>query len=236
MLYVSRRLMRNPEGARISYAEMRYGVVDTDDNIETIVTEDEICDAINKYELEVVGFPAYCGLGASGAPYQLPETKTASHLKLELLQGVKIAVYNGEIEDISWGMRERIAPVSIRLSDFGESCGDFVLYNNPDCKGERVVLILDDKLRSITDRSFRYESCVTTKRLTIWASFGVAWARRGVKFDLRELTNESIASMVYDQLFWYNNAGCAVIDSEERWNRMVEKFDYPEEIFGVIHK
>ena len=200
MLYISRCV-----------SDTKYGVVDSDDGIETIVPMDVLSRAVRNLGLEIHGakFTDLPSMGKDeyiGAifPQQLPETATPLQVKTNLLHHVDIKVYNHIITSIRWRSDEITAPVKVRLSDFGRVLGDRVLNGNKPSSDHPVTLIFDDSIRLETCALWRPASLETSK---------------GLILDIRELTDYNTVMKIYrDWVFEigsYQRAS-SVLDGLER--------------------
>lgn len=191
MLYVSRYI-----------GQHEYGIVDTDDEVEEIVNFDFIRERCIRHNIAIQGVDPYYFQKSAGKVflYQPPEAVSQAQLKLKMLCRINLKVYKSIITSIDWKISDIVAPVSLRLSDFGTSCADFVLDSVGKILADlilnakkysarnRVTIILDDKL-TYSPRSFwifGYDSSVIN--------------RINVIFDLHELSDDN-ARIVYKMLF-----------------------------------
>lgn len=213
MLYISRRVFHANE--------LCYVVVDTDDGVETVVNVDRL-EYATRCGLIINGIPVKWETGDDITPYQYSGFIKPIQVKMRTLRKVSVTLCGSSITDISW--LYSVDPIRVRLSDFGDSCTDFVIYGSVIPKNP-VTLVLDDKLKSITSRSFRIDTGTSINDTIIHAiSHNGGWKRIGVRFDVSELTKEELVDTFYEQLFWYNKALEVVTDSEERKLAMRRKY------------
>lgn len=205
MLYISRAVGHGS-----------FGVIDTDDGVEEVVPTHEIVSLCKPgIGLEIKGVK----LTANGSvysirPYQLPEEATRHQVKTQLLQHVDIRTYQGAITGIFWHANLIKTPVTIRLSDYGESCGDGVLIGNDADRCHKITLVLDDKIR-ICEASFR---------MPFGTSLGPSGI--GVVFDVREMSNGPSVYNVYQSVFRFSDDPDlfeSLIDHSERMKRMLDR-------------
>ena len=213
MLYISRRAVLGNE--------LAYGVVDTDDDVETIVNTDGIEEA-HRHGLTIRGVATHWVSGDDINPYQPEGTFSPLQVKTRVMKKVSVGLYGSMITSVEWLFG--VDNPRIRLSDFGDSVADLVIYGNV-LSVTPVTLVLDDKLKSITKYSFRIETCSSLHDTQVqMISRANGWKRLRVLFDVSELTNQEILDTFYEQLFWYNQALAVTIDSEERKLAMRRKF------------
>lgn len=181
MLYISRRVGLN-----------KWGVMDTEDCKEDIVSLDELTYTVCDLHIDVAGVVTDTLIGKSGYKTKIIRVDVQAGAgspkaaKLKMLTEVDIRVQGDAITSISWGhVRPGIRP--IRLSDYGVDLNDYMFADIRHFffDGVPVTFILDDKLNvhSKTFRNFRQLECV---------------------LDLREVTKPSIAKSVYKETI---NAG-----------------------------
>lgn len=204
MLYVSRL---------VGYTHL--GVVDTKTGREEIYDRETIANAITKRNTFIEGatvekrFGVY-DVASVPIPYQLPETVTPLQVKMNMVGGIDIRVYNGIISRFLIRTEEIKTPVRVRLSDFGDSVADYVLFGNQAAYNQVMEVILDDKIKSVTSKSFRVDVGVLSA------------ASLGVVFDLRELSDDSIAENIYCALAAdYCKPSVAITDNLERMAHMM---------------
>lgn len=174
----------------------KYGVVDTDDNVEEVLTWSELVHAVLDCGLEIAGAPRGMVGGtpvvAKAVPYQHESYATPLMSKTSLLRHVDITVWRSMITRVFWRAEEADGPIRIRLSDFGDSCADCMLLdNNISAWGNRVTLVLDDKI-TLSD-------CTFTLRNPNMSAIGAESALR-VALDVRDVTRIDTIKMVYRYL------------------------------------
>ena len=218
MLFISRRVfcVLRKGGPRGPLVELKYAVGDTDDDVESIVDRNslEMCAIQYKMEIGGVEVDRTGRFVIESMPYQPVETMTVLQTKTSVLHHVDVTVYEGAITSIAWYPDAMKAPVTLRLSDFGSRCGDCILWDNLGSK-HSVTLIVDDKI-SISYNTFRPE----IDNVSIIFDGGL-----GVVFDLRELTREETADIIYSSVARYRDGSFDnILDSDERKYRMREKY------------
>ena len=199
----------------------KYGVVDTDDGVEEVVTLNDIEHAVLQQGLEINGavihrdFPQRDGGKGHkwldyAKPFQDDSSKTSFQEYVKREQSVEVNVYNSTITCIHAANRRIRRPVSIRLSDFAPAIGDCVLSPNATVGRHILTLVFDDKLKSLTELSFRM-----AKYSEASERYGVE--SHGVVFDMRELSSNELAFKVYSQLAEYpRNPFGSVRDKDTR--------------------
>lgn len=171
MLYVSRMVDRS-----------HVCVTDSDDGVEDVLTASELIKYTRDLGLDIKGVSVFRGKGGrykvSASVYQPMETVSTTQTKHKVLSGVDVKVSGSTITSIQWPVQRDDHPVSIRLSNFGTSCADYIFWWKGLTENRNLTIILDDKIKA-TGKSFKYLSII------------------GVKFDLREVKNEKLATLVY---------------------------------------
>lgn len=190
MLYISRHI-----------SPSTYGVVDTDDGVESEVSAGDLMELVGLLDIKGVerarnqdGSPITFGGNAllkEVRPYQPVETKSVQQMKLQMLSHIEVVTYGSIISCIYWKPYEVHRPVSIRLSDFGAECAGFMLFNNRSCDKHICTLILDDKLSFSKDTFLRRGGT---------GELGVGPNGLGVKLNLKELYNREKAQAIYSWL------------------------------------
>lgn len=212
MLYISRRVAY-VEGL---YAQIDYGVVDTDDGVEEIVPETELYTAVGAYGMEIAGTTE--GLRRI-EPYQTADSLKAIQAKTKTLKNATVTVWNNMITNIVWGVWSD--GVRLRLSDFGTEIADFVLLDNPTPVNP-VTLVFDDKITSVRCWAFRMDTSVDGTKATFEIDAG--FINDSVRFDLRELSNNDIADVIYSQFRLYDDRFNFIIDSNQRKEFMRQRY------------
>lgn len=170
MLYISRFL-----------GEDAYGVVDTDDDIEQVVSWQELSEAVEDYGLNING----CVLAnvketvlMSCSPYQLSKYCTKAQAKLKTLSGIDLRVWHDEITAIMVDPNFSEQDIKIRLSDYGKRIsGNAVIGGMVFSVNCGPMLVLDDKVEIYGDS------------LEIFAS--------GIRWNLCELSD---SKFIYDYM------------------------------------
>lgn len=189
-------------------ADGKFMVLDTDDNIETPVTYDQLTKIVSINRLEVAGVE--CdeeGFIGRVVPYQDMRYYSTLQAKTKTMLGVDIHTYKDEITSIV--VNDKVVnnlqhPVKIRLSDFGKRICEFAIFMYSAHPGMRfVTLILDDKVEIIG----RSSTCV--------GSIGFRW-------DIREVKNQETVEYIYrglteSSLIDVQNWPRFLIDSSERY-------------------
>lgn len=191
MLYISRYLYPIRVGGLIGYkgmwsdaGEIRYGVVDTDDNVEQIVTSSQLWECHNK-GIDIQGVYLERGRFIHAVPYQDSRYMTKFQTKLLVMNHVDIRVYKKAITSITWDSSKISSPVSIRLSNFGSRLADYALYNAVHSGKHDVTFILDNRIK------FSKWSFLTHEHI----AGGLEGA--GVLFDVCDVGNPKRADIVY---------------------------------------
>lgn len=190
-----------------------YGVVDTDDGIETIVSLSELRDIVCVQRIGI------CGVISDGSAlrenmvfiYQPQHTRSKLQIKTRVLKGIDIKVFGTMITSITLDEVSNDNIVDIRLSDFGDACADFVLTRNTPNAGYRLNLILDDKVR--------YSPFAFCRR------YYTSFANRGgigVVFDMRECS-DLVAEQLYRMIRNDRNEMLgSIFDKAERMDRLTQ--------------
>lgn len=182
MLYISRRVWPD-----------KFCVIDTDDGAEDIVSFDELDEIATKYNITIKGAPLLVkGLPFLGdvAPYQIPDEATPMQLKFRMMYGIEVTTHRGVVTNIKvpLGLSQQVV---IRLSDFGSSCADCILFGGQFFVTQMMTIVLDNKI-ALSDNTF----CIQDDVLSLGAP---GW---GFNFDLRELEDpdaERVYRMLYEQ-------------------------------------
>ena len=179
---------------------------------------------MQQYGLDIKGFKWTGPQSAEIMPYQPAETVTKLQLRTLMLDHVDIKVYKNSITSIRLDGRNMTSGVTLRLSDFCQSVADYVLHGNDDVSNgwnpcTKLTLILDDKLKSLTERSFRIRD----------GSRSIGSYGMGVVLDISELRNRRLVELVYNAILPQpGNPLWSIIDdnkrkvkNKERWLREV---------------
>lgn len=207
MLYISRRVS---DGKGVS-----YGVVDTDDDTEMFVSSHVVRECVLDMGLDIKGVELVNDMNGTPVrvrsirPYQVEQSEL--YTKTYLLKRVSIVTFKGVIVDISWSIS---SPVSIRLSDFGTSVGDYLFLRSQKCRSP-LTLVFDDKLTEIGERAF-----YTMVFRDLLAMEHIGALGLNVVFDIQELP-DNLAETVYHQLMMYKDILPPIIDSKSRFCKFV---------------
>lgn len=166
MLYVSRLIGDN------------VVVVDTDDDVETVISRDYLKSVINS-GLVIKGVETSGRLPNKSIVKIRPvlyRDKTRS-IKSLFFYGFEIVVNGGRVVLVNAKGRKSNEKVYIRLANFSKIIGDDILSKLPKSHTP-LVLILDDSIE-FSKLSFSY------------------WYARGVVLDIRELKSEEKVDMIY---------------------------------------
>lgn len=218
MLYISRILQNG-----------KCGVVDTDDNTETIITFRALHSSIIDNFLQIEGVEVRTNRSGSRSiqnilPYQPLETYTELQVKMKSLQGIDIRIFCGEIAAIVLDSRIVRDGTIVRLSRFAHRFAESTPVHWCDTSLTRsVTFVIDDKL-GVDHLS--PSVCV-----------------HGVKWDLRELPDNEFVTSMYSELLeskvikprhWEQ----FVIDTEKRttlW-RCASCLDTDQDELGTLRK
>lgn len=209
MLFLSRRVGLNT-----------YGVVDTDDNVETVVSYKDLASCIIERGLKIAGVAVLADRSSAAlsvAPYQLQDSITPFQVKTSLAYHVDIITYGTIITGIRIHSSEIVAPVRLRLSDYGDSCAAYIFRGLNSCSRlHKLTLVIDDKL-SLADETFYIGS------IDAGSSLGLRGI--GVVFDMREVTDTKIVGNIYGALYNHDpfDVSNSIIDGKERKNAIVSR-------------
>ena len=212
MLYISRRVDKTT-----------WGVVDTDDDVETIVDGNEISRLVNSQCVTIHGVRPTVASSVSIEVYQPAETLTRLQVKTRTLQQVDIKVYKNMITSIRFNKDKIQNSPRIRLSDFGTELAGYVLSENKYCGHyKKLVLVFDDKLTYKPN---------TFKRLQFGTPL-VGVHGMGLVYDLKELSDFH-ARQVYDMLMAESQSGAftSICDNQERVIQMRQY--YYANVWGI---
>lgn len=193
MLYVSKILSRS-----------KICITDSDDGVEDILGASELIKYVRDLGVHIEGiklvkradrYAVYADVR------QPPDTVTARQAKSIILSGVNIVSTGGLISSIKWSKDSRVeGPVSIRLSDFGSKCADYLFWWEGLCRYPNLTLVFDDKIE-ISSKSLKRIDEV------------------GIVSDVSGVVNNKLAETVYKS-YTTQKAGCAlnlIIDNPERF-------------------
>ena len=181
--------------------EIKYEVLDTDDNVVEIDTRDNLIRYVKDLGLKIRGVDVDAKGYVTFNPqynYSIKETK------FKILRGVDIHVENGELVNLSYN--ESLQDTTIKLSDYCNFIAPHCFKPSFGIKtNSHIILILDNSLEF---KSFSFIDCFYC---------GV------IKMDITALSDKK-AEYVYKEamkadalgLFPYNNS--CIIDNAERLN------------------
>ena len=206
MLYVSRH-----DGINF------YGVVDTDDDVEEVITRSKLVQCIEQDGLRIAGAEYTEIINRVGDihPYQVPSEMTQLQMKTNLVKFTEVRVYKDMVTSIHIKHKSIKEPVTIRLSDFGSRCGDCILWENDQAMRHVLTIQLDDKIQ-IGKFTFRRDEDVRS----------LGPHGYGVKFDMTGITDYQTAENIYRQFRAQDGPKCLsyTIDSPERIKKIREYF------------
>lgn len=166
MLYVSRLIGDN------------IGVVDTDDDVETVISRDYLKSVINSgLVIKGVETSGRCPTKSIVKIHPVLYRDKAKSIKSLFFYGFEIVVNGGRIVAVNAKGKKSNEKVYIRLSNFSKIIGDDILSRLPRSHTP-LVFILDDSVE-FSASSFSY------------------WYARGVVLDIRELKSEEKVDMIY---------------------------------------
>lgn len=226
MLFVSRYVWRDREFTDRGDAtdKILFGVVDTEDDVEEVVAWRDIEKASSVCGLDIAGVDVVLPSRSVRVitPWQDPTTASVMQVKSSVLWHTEVTVWGSHVTAVTWHSDRIVSPVTLRLSDFGDYCEDCILYDNfgsgsvsptGEIGAHKITFVLDDKVR-VTPDTFR----VGGTSMSVLGKGGL-----GVVLDLREVTDDSVADVVYGSLYrYYGNPLDSVIDTPERYNRVQE--------------
>lgn len=191
----------------------KWGICDTDDMHEDILTRNEIEQIILDYDLRIEGtlmlthpIEQYRYLSAVNV-VQPANTKTAEQAKAKVMKHVDTQVYNGAVQGISVGVDD----TAVRLSDYGTNWGSYVFWFNKI--GRRTRFIFDDSLK------------FGSKTFTDWHN-------RAVIMDMTEVNNMKLVDYVYSDFI--SDSQMDVDDIQYYYIDRPERRWYPEALW-IIH-
>lgn len=207
MLFISRYVMVGNE--------RHYGVVDTDDDTEQIVSLSDLHDC-RHYGIDIKGARYIIHNDSGTIRYELSHLRVYnSHTtvnkqmaKLKTLAGVDIVLYRHMITQITWDIGKFTRDIVIRLSDFGTFCADWIFYGLatviPDPK-YTITFILDDNVEFSTS-SFMMIPHVEYEE----------YVMAGVRFDVRELSDENAKTFYTCMLREINDFSVAKLNKDRK--------------------
>lgn len=155
MLYLSRYVVHDDR--------VCYGVVNSDDDTEMVVTVEEL-EAIKQTGVNIEGVAwgtAFDGVqtrSVVAGVKMLPISNSFSALqaKLKTVFGINVVTRGSMITCVGWEPKKLTRDVTITLSKLASSCADYALLDVDFISGESdhaVTIVLDDNI-SFTSHSF----------------------------------------------------------------------------------
>lgn len=151
MLYISRKFTQVDERHQFQYEKTYYGVVDTDDDVEELMSYDDLMSTC-ELDINIEGIDYDMEFGdrvvRDAVPYQDPKYVTPLILKTKALRGVDIRVWRNEITYIVGDAKIMNGEVRLRLSDYAKRMHGSTMIgmkNALDYKS-KLVLVLDDNI------------------------------------------------------------------------------------------
>lgn len=182
-----------------------YGVVDTDDDVEQVVTREELSTAIIKYGIAIEGIAYDKAIGGYrlrfDGVYQDPRYCSTLQMKAKTVLGVDIVTFRDEIVSILVDKSVVRSGLRVRLSDYATKFNCFSPIGWSVSVGNgSLVLVFDDSIEFVGGVP-RFET-------------------PDVCLDLSDVTNEALVTKIYEKLAKTNS-----IDYTE-WPKFV--MDRPE--------
>ena len=189
---------------------LAFGLVDTDDNVEHVISMDKLEKAVLETGIQIYGATIRGRRIDDAAPYQHPLYTTALQTKLAVMHNIHMTLYKDWITSIVWDEKLVKKPVTIRLSDYGRRCSDSLFWRPGTAQRHQVTLIFDNKIK------FRRDS------FAAFASYtgGIGVGGFGVLYDLRELSDDTLAEFIYTNIFESGADLDSVLDKPDRLKRM----------------
>lgn len=212
MLYISRILQHE-----------RYGVVDSDDDTETIVTKRALLNYCGYLGLEIDGVVVRRSIGAPELYHVFvshgPGVVSMKQIKAMTLLGVDIIIRKDEIVAINGDASKASKNVVIRLSDYASKLFGNVMIAWKSTEYCRVLRIVFDDRIEIVDKLGKLDyHCV--------------------QYDLREVSDDQVANSIYTAIvrsraFTHGELDRVVLDISERailWRSVEAVYDKPAEV------
>lgn len=200
-----------------------YYVADTDDDSEETATLEDLQKAIE------------AGVDIEGVHYSIKSDSEGRHralihrvymcqpkdtvepwqTKLKVLQGIEVITHKSVITTMNWVNKQFKNGTSIRLSDYCKALGSYALSGRGGPIEKCLIIILDDKIQVECNA---FDNAL----------------HRNLKFDIREVTNDSVAGLLYKEALRYNmyRLRNMIIDGKERMDRWEKaNSEYQEEQF-----
>lgn len=180
-----------------------YGLVDTDDGGEEIVTK-IVIEKAKQSGVVVYGAEDITNVRV----YQPESTRTMLQIKTITLSHIDVKTYKNKITSVNIlsGIKK---PVILRLSDFGTVCTDYILIGNKPATRLKVLMVLDDK--------------IGFSKSTFWTAPSLTLRQMGIALDIHELSDDT-AIVVYKGLYFKLNKQCfeGIVDTDDRFKYMTE--------------
>lgn len=200
MLYISRMIEEFMPGT--SDLLCKYGVCDTDDDVEEVIYSGTLETAVLGYGIEIKGVDVVTLNGVSAIRdievYQDSRYYKPIQAKTKMLRGVDVVTFRDEIVRFRINRKIFKGPLRLRLSDYAKRM-HWSTY--ADSIGSMLIFVLDDNFEiygNIRDRN-----------------------SHGTILDVREVTNPALIDQIYgdfidndmlDQWDWHKR----IIDTQER--------------------
>lgn len=188
-----------------------YGVVDTDDDSESVVFTDVLERAVVKNKLNIEGV-VLADRNSSGEcridsvrPYQMPEYATQLTVKTQALHGVEVVLWKDSIASIS--RKSWCNQTSIRLSDYCTKCYERIFTLLPTNATKQLRVVLDDKIK-IMDKTF--------------SRGNYSFSDIKVSFDVKEVTDRHLLYKIYTSV-GVDDIDYSIIDLVPRFNMISER-------------
>lgn len=212
--------------------EVKYEVLDTDDNSIEIATKNELEDYIKNLGLKIQGVVINAHGYASFHPqfdYSVKETK------FKILKGIDIHVENGELVNLTYN--ENLKDTTIKLSDY---CN----FIAPHCfkpslrirTNSHITLILDDSLdfNSFSFIDYFYSGVIRVDVTALSNKKADYVYKEAIKADALGLFPGDYSSVIdNDERLYYYWADSIVIKGAWKFNRQISR---AEEVFPDVDK
>lgn len=192
----------------------RFGVVDSETGVETIMTHEDAIVTLPYGAGEIDGV-FHNGMGGdycSIVPYQPKETLSRKQLKTKVLKQVEVRVYDGKITCVNWNPSALKHDVEIRLSEFGKSCTAFIVHPEFADVAHEVTIVLDNKCKF-----GRLTFCMPTRGRYVYSCLD-----RTVKIDIREC-NTLTALRMHSWMAWTVNQSLIARLIDHEWRKKLYK-------------
>lgn len=205
------------------HGDHHYGVVDSEDNVEEVVSVQELEKAVNN-GITIAGVEVAKRCDADDyyistvSIYWGTLLKTPASAKAYTLYGIEIYAWNGYLSKIFWNSARITSPVSLKLSDYGHTLCDYFLSSVQISSFTELkydmIFVLDDSV-AVSPNAFY----INGRKYTI------PFVGRLV-VDLTQVTRDSSAEVVYAGMrkviaLNKDNSLCAIRDNAERYNRLI---------------